>query len=157
MKFLIYLAVFVISNVLGLNFASANEAQLGIILGSSSGLSGKYDLGGDRALDAALAYSTDSKYGNYFHMDYLFNRARQFPVGSISPAVLYYGLGVRIINIKTGVDNGKSKIGIRAPIGLHTQMSNPDLEFFGEIAPALDIAPSTDLFIDVGIGVRIRF
>ena len=139
------------------NFALANEGQLGIILGSTTGLSGKFNLDAAHAVDGALSYSAYDKYGINFHADYLVNKARQFPVGGVNPLILYYGIGVRLINIRSGVDNGKSRIGVRTPIGLYHQINNPNLEIFGELAPVLDLTPGTDLSIDVGLGVRFRF
>lgn len=152
MKLLIFLGFFGLSNL-----AFANEAQFGVILGSTTGLSFKYDLGAGRAFDAALSWSNDSHYGSLFHADYLINQARQFAMGELSPNFLYYGIGLRLMNIRSGSDNGKTRLGIRAPIGIHHQISNPDLEFFGELVPTLDLTPSTDVDIDVGIGVRFRF
>lgn len=152
MKLLCFLFVLIISN-----YATANETQLGVILGSTTGLSFKYDLGAARAIDGALSYSADGKYGFSAHSDYLFNKARQFTLEELSPLNLYYGLGVRLLDILKGTDKGKARVGIRAPIGLYHQTNNPNLEFFGELVPILDLTPSTDVFIDVGLGVRIRF
>ena len=139
--------------------ASANEAQLGVILGSTTGLSGKYDLGGDRAIDGALAYSLNSRYGFAFHADYLFNKARQFNVGSVSPFALYYGLGARFEEIRNRYydETSSTRLGIRAPIGVYYRINDPNLELFGEIVPVLDLTPRSDVSFDVGLGVRFIF
>ncbi len=139
-------------------FASANEAQLGVILGSTTGLSAKYDLGGDRAIDGALAYSLSSRYGFAFHADYLFNKARQFNVGQ-APLSLYYGIGLRVEEIRHRYFNETSstRIGVRAPIGIFYRVADPSLELFAEIVPVLDFAPSSDVSFDAGIGVRFVF
>ena len=137
--------------------AFANEAQVGLVLGSTAGLSAKFDLGGNRAIDGVLAYSTDSTYGNYFHIDYLFDKARQFPLGNSTPAYLYYGPGIKIVNIRNGIDSGKTRIAFRGPIGLNFQTTNPNLEIFGELAPSVDLSPNTSVYVDVGVGVRFRF
>lgn len=152
MKLIYFLFVLIISN-----YAAANETQLGIIVGSTTGLSFKYNLGSDHAVDGALSYSTDGKYGFSAHADYLFNKARQLSLGELSPLNVYYGLGLRLLDILKGTDKGKARVGIRAPIGLYHQTNNPNLEFFGELVPILDLAPNSDVFIDVGLGVRIRF
>lgn len=152
MKLLIFSGLFLITVL-----ASANDGQIGIVLGSTNGISGKVDIGGSRSIDGVLAYSTDSKYGNYFHIDYIVEKARHFAMGTVSPVYLYYGPGLRLVNIRTGEDSGKTKIGFRGPIGVNAQSSNPDLEFFGELAPSVDLTPSTSVYIDVGIGVRFRF
>lgn len=152
MKLLIFSGFFLVTVL-----TSANEAQIGIVLGSTAGLSGKYDLGGNRSIDGVLAYSTDSKYGNYFHIDYIFDKARNFAMGSVTPVYLYYGPGLRVVNIRTGEDNGKTKLGFRGPIGVNVQTKNPDLEIFGEVAPTVDLTPSTSVYLEVGIGIRFRF
>ncbi len=139
------------------NFAFAEEAQLGLILGSTSGLSGKYVFDGDEAIDGALAYASDGKYGISIHADYLNNKARQFTLRQLNPLNMYYGVGLRIMNIRTGTDSGKSRLGLRAPIGLSLKTVKPDLEIFGELAAVLDVTPSTDVTIEVGIGARVRF
>ncbi|MEK6627385.1 MAG: hypothetical protein AABY53_02070 [Bdellovibrionota bacterium] len=152
MKFLICLPFLILSSR-----ASASENQIGVIIGSITGLSAKHNLGNNRAIDGALSYSINSRYGFSVHADYLVTNARIFNLGQIGPMNLYYGIGFRVQNIRTGVDSGNSRVSVRAPIGVFHQISNPDLEFFGEIAPALDITPSTDVSFEVGLGVRYRF
>ncbi|MGZ3724691.1 MAG: hypothetical protein ACXWQQ_02785 [Pseudobdellovibrio sp.] len=140
------------------NFASANETQLGLILGSITGISGKYDLGSDRALDAALAYSLDGRYGLSLHGDYLFNKQRTFAVNEINPLNLYYGIGLRLIEYRNrDTENGNSSLGVRFPVGIYYRTNNPKLELFGELAPVLELAHSTYLDVDAGIGVRLVF
>lgn len=140
-------------------FASANEAQLGVILGSTTGLSAKYDLGGDRAIDGALAYSLNSRYGFAFHVDYLFDNARRFNVGNVSPLSLYYGLGVRVEEIRNRYydESSSTRLGIRAPIGIHYRINDPNLELFAEIVPVLDLTPRSDVSFDAGLGLRFVF
>lgn len=154
MKLIICLTLLTIAN-----FANANEAQLGVIIGSTTGLSAKYDLGGDRAIDGALSYSTESRYGMSLHADYLFNKAHQFNIGDVNPLNLYYGLGVRLLSIRdrTYYNDSSSRIGIRGPIGILYRIPEPKLEFFGEIAPTLDLTPRTDVYFAVGLGVRFIF
>ena len=156
MKSIIYLVFFLVVIP-----AIAEEAQLGIILGSTSGLSFKNELGNewgkDRAIDAALSYSIQGKYGLSFHADYLFNRVRQFSFNQLSPVYLYYGLGGRTLNIRNGTDEGASRLGVRGPVGLHYRTSGPDLEFFGEVVPIVDLTPSSEINLDVGLGVRVIF
>lgn len=139
--------------------ANANEAQLGVILGSTTGLSAKYDLGGDRAIDGALSYSVESRYGMSLHADYLINNAHQFNVGDVNPLNLYYGIGVRLLDVRDReyYHNSATRIGIRGPIGILYRTHDPKLEIFGEIAPTLDVIPRTDVYFAVGLGVRFIF
>jgi len=157
MKPLIFLTALFFSNFIFSKLCLANETQLGVILGSTTGFSAKYDIGADHAIDGALSYSIDGKYGFSLHSDYLLNKERQFTIGKISPVNLYYGLGFRLLSIRSGTDNGNSKLGIRAPLGVHYRINRPDLEIFGELAPVLDVTPRTDIYINVGLGVRFIF
>lgn len=152
MKPIIYLIIF-----LSASSAIAEEVQLGIILGSTSGLSFKDEIGSDRAIGAALSYSIQGKYGLSLHADYLFNRIRQFSFSQLSPVFLYYGLGARTLNIRTGTDEGSTRIGVRGPVGVHYRTTGPNLEFFGEVVPIVDLTPSSQINVDVGLGVRVIF
>jgi hypothetical protein len=153
MKLALCLLVFIFSNL-----ASANETQLGLIIGSITGVSAKYDLGGDRALDAALAYSLDGRYGLSLHGDYLFNKARTFNVNQVDPLNLYYGAGIRLISYRNRDNESRDgNVGIRFPVGVYYRTNNPALELFGELAPVLELTRSTGVDIDAGIGARLVF
>lgn len=133
------------------------EVQLGVIVGSMTGISTKYNLGNNNAIAGALAYKFDGRNGLSLHADYLFDKARQFDLGNLSPLNFYYGVGVRLVNIIDGSDNGRTRAGVRIPFGLNFLTYNPNLEIFGELVPVLDLAPRTDVYIDVGVGLRVRF
>lgn len=137
--------------------AVAEEMQLGVILGSLTGISGKYRLDSGRAIDGALAYTFDGRKGMSIHADYLIDPARRLNAGELTPLNLYYGLGARVSDITDGSDKGKARLGIRAPIGINYLTVNPNLELFGELVPVLDLAPSTDVHLNAGIGARFRF
>lgn len=151
MKCLLFIVAIVFS---GINAFAENEA--GFVLGTASGFSGMVDLNGNRAFDVGLAFNSDSS--TYLYGDYLFNNARSFDLkGSATPMTLYYGLGVRVMTIKGGKNDGKSSVGPRAPIGLHYKIVNPDISLFGELAPVLNLTPEGGVDITAGVGVRIRF
>ena len=148
-----FLAVLILA---GFSFANAHE--VGVIVGSESGLSAKFDLVHEnRSIDLALAYNVNSSSALSFHIDYLFDNARTFQIKDAGPLNMYYGLGVRFINIDSGANKGKTEIGARAPLGVDYKITNPDVTFFGELAIVLDFAPNSDVDIDAGVGVRIRF
>ena len=152
MKSLITLVAVVV--FCGLTARAENEA--GFVLGTASGFSGMFDLRQNRAVDVGLAFNSDSS--TYLYGDYLFNNARSFDLkGSATPMTLYYGLGARLMTIKGGKNDSKSSVGIRAPIGLHYKIVNPDISLFGEIAPVLNLTPEGGVDITAGVGVRIRF
>lgn len=133
------------------------EMQLGVILGSPTGISGKMSLGNNRAIDAALAYSLSDDLDLVLQADYLIENARSFNINAPQPLELYFGIGARIAIVEQGKHEDELAIGPRAPVGISYTISNPNLMFFGELALILNIVPDTDVDLDAGIGVRYRF
>ncbi len=129
-----------------------NEA--GVALGTATGFSGLLSTSSNRAIDIGLAYSTNSVFNLY--ADYLITNARLIKAGQV-PLNLYYGLGFRLQNINSGKNDGKTAIGPRAPVGLTYLLNNPDVTFFTEVAPVLDIIPETSVEVMLEVGARIRF
>ena len=153
MKF--FLATITIYLLIGNSFAK--EFQLGIVLGAPTGISAKANLEENRSIDAALAYSLADDLGLEFHADYLVEKARTFFIQGGGPIDLYYGIGARLVSITKGKHDGNAAFGPRAPLGLTYQINNPGIEFFGELALAFDVIPSTNLDLEGGIGLRYRF
>lgn len=135
--------------------AQATSA-IGVVIGDPTGLSGRLGLDSGHSLEGAIASSSSRYEGLHIHATYLTDRARSFSTHE-GPIDLYYGIGVRIININDGKYDGDTAIGPRAPLGLLYNFNNPDIEIFGELSLALDITPKTDVDLDIGIGVRFRF
>ena len=135
----------------------AKEYQLGFVLGAPTGISGKMEMGGNRSVDAVLAYSLYRHQNLVFHSDYLVEKAHSYDVHATSPLDLYYGIGVRMGFIDGGKHDGDLAIGPRAPIGVNFKVQNPNLELFGEVAAALDLAPETNFDVEAGLGIRYRF
>jgi len=133
------------------------EYQLGVEVGTQAGISGKLELGKNRAMDGLLAYSLAHDLELEFHSDYLIENQHSFNINAPSPLELYLGIGARFAKIGRGRHEGEIVIGPRAPVGVMYKMSNPNLEFFGEIALAFDIIPYTNLDLEAGLGVRYRF
>lgn len=133
--------------------------EIGVILGSTTGLSGKFNLPAqNRSVDFGLGYKMNSTSSLSLHADYLIENARFVRLSTADVFALYYGLGARLININSdGVNKGKTSFGPRAPIGLEYKINNPDISLFGEAALALDLIPQTLVEFQAGIGVRLRF
>lgn len=153
MKIFLAVLVFLIAQS---SFAR-EEYQLGVILGAPTGLSGKAELGKNRAIDAALAYSLASDLGLEFHIDYLIENAHAFNINAPSPLELYFGFGARFAVINGGKHDNDLSIGPRVPVGVSYKMSNPNIEFFGELALDLDIIPDSNVDLEAGVGARYRF
>lgn len=142
--------------LLGTQHARAENA-LGIVIGDPTGLSGRFGVSADNSIEGALAFTSEHYHGLHLHGTYLWDRARTFHVQSGGAIDMYYGLGARIISINSGEHDGDVALAARAPIGLLFKINNPNLEFFAELAAALNVTPNVNADLDVGIGCRIRF
>ncbi|KYG69918.1 hypothetical protein AZI85_15960 [Bdellovibrio bacteriovorus] len=140
-----------------LTFKAYADSAVGVVIGDPTGVSGRLGLDGKHSLEGALAYSSGHYDGLHIHATYLWDRARTFAVQRGGPIETYYGLGVRLINFNKGEHDGELAIGPRAPLGLLYNIDNPDIEIFGEVSLAVDLMPETNVDLDLGIGVRLRF
>jgi len=148
--------------------ASAQQSGFGagIMVGDPTGVSVKYWLNDDRALDGGLAWGVWR--GSYFHLhgDYLFHNSTLITV-SKGKLPLYYGPGLRLRSWSGDQywDNGKwhdydgsrVDIGVRFPVGLAYLFDGAPVDIFLEVAPTLDLTPATSFEIDGGIGARYWF
>ena len=129
----------------------ANEFSLGVAAISPTGLSAKFWLADKHAIDFFGSWSFSSDKYN-FHADYLIHDFNLLKVDE-NPMAFYYGVGARI------KDEEKEDliIGIRMPFGISYLMSKVPIDVFGEVAPRVNIVPSTNFGLDVMIGIRYRF
>ncbi len=163
MKYVLSILVFL--------YALGSKAQssgfgAGIILGEPTGISVKGWISGDRAIDGALAWSLRS--GSYFslHADYLFHNMDLISI-SKGRLPLYYGPGARLRSW-TGnrywdhgrwhdYDGSRASFGIRFPVGLDYLPDKAPVDVFLEVAPSLDLLPSTSFDVGAAIGARYWF
>ena len=144
----VIVAVFIISN---LNFAQQKGFGLGVVLGEPTGISAKYWLSSGTALDFGLGYSfTSSKSLFDFYADYVFHSSDM--INSTENFVVYYGPGARL-----KITESKSRLGVRGVIGILWLPGGTNFDLFVEVAPILDIIPSTKFDIAGGIGGRYFF
>jgi hypothetical protein len=134
---------------------------VGVIIGEPTGLSVKSWLNNTHAVDAGAAWSFSENESFQFHADYLihdFNLLR--PADLEGRVSLFYGLGGRI-KLEDDDGSGRNKddtlVGIRIPLGITYHFPRQPVELFGEFVPILDIAPDTDLDINLAIGARLYF
>ena len=134
------------------NIAQDKNFGIGIILGEPTGLSGKYWLSEDRAVDAALAYSfLDDNKSFAFHANYLYHLNGIIDKHYKMP--LYYGFGVRL-RLRENKDNS---FGIRGVIGLIIYLREAPVDIFFEAAPVFRLLPDTNIDFDIAIGARYFF
>jgi len=122
---------------------------IGVMVGTPTGLSGKYWVSSENAIDVGLAWSFTDEGFLHIHGDYLWH----FPnaIKSSQRFVLYAGLGARL-----GLGND-ARIGVRVPGVFEWWSRYMPLDVFLEIAPVLDLAPKTKFSFNGAIGVRFFF
>jgi hypothetical protein len=141
--------------------AQRGQTAVGVIVGEPTGVSFKHWLDDRSAIDAALGWSFESRTSVHLHADWLWHDFSIFsPDRGELP--LYYGVGLRFKggrddNRPGRGDRGKDRFGVRVPVGVAYHLDNRPLEFFAEIVPILDLAPSTKLNLNAAIGARWYF
>jgi len=130
--------------------AQSGKFGVGIIAGEPTGLSLKYKLSQNNAIDAAAAWSFLKEAAFHVHADYLFH---DYSLINVTKGRLpfYYGIGARLKLSE------KSRVGVRIPLGLAYEFANSPVDIFLEVVPLLDLAPSTELNLNGAVGVRFYF
>jgi len=132
--------------------AEKGEFDLGIAVGSPSGFIAKYWTSERTAIDIFGEWSFDSNEYKA-HADVLYHDFDKIKLEDARIA-FYYGGGIRI----TFADNSDDdEVGIRIPFGLDYFFSDFPADVFGELAPRINVYPSTNVGMDVMIGIRYRF
>jgi hypothetical protein len=145
---------FIISIVMCSSAMALNEGDkaLGLMLGNPSGLTGKYWLEDNVAIDAGLGISLGGRSKVSAHSDYLLHRESAFYFNDTHPLDLYYGGGLRM---KFGDDD--IDLGIRAPVGVVHNLADQKADVFLEVAPILDLFARFGLEIHLLAGGRYYF
>lgn len=133
--------------------AAGGDVGLGIIAGEPTGLSLKTWLGDTNALDAASGWSLGENEWLYLHVDYLHHRY-DLHVPELDRGVPYYfGIGGRVLLR----DGHESRLGVRIPLGLDYVFDDSRFDVFIEVAPIVNLIPSTGFDLSGGIGARFWF
>jgi hypothetical protein len=145
----------------GKQFEANKTFGLGLELGTPVGLTGKYFISGDRAIDFGVgdSYSYFGRSGLNVYGDYLFH-----PVSLASTEdfelPLYIGLGARFWDFAaTGTSNAVA-IGFRVPVGISFDFNNVPIDTFIQLAPVLDFFANYDphtVYLDFDFTVGIRY
>jgi hypothetical protein len=131
------------------NYAQDKGLGLGIIIGEPTGLSGKYWLNNNNALDFGLAYSfVRHNSAVSLHADYLYHAFDVIKSDYRFP--IYYGFGARL-RLVDGDDNA---LGARGVIGVAWLSDKLPIDVFLELVPVFNLFPSTSLNFDMGFGAR---
>lgn len=153
-KIVIILLLLAVSSA---NARTQDDFGIGVIVGEPTGLSLKYWLDEDYAIDGAAAWSYSENDSFQLHGDYLFHNYDlleddQWPV--------YYGIGARL---KFKNDDGRghnedhAMFGIRFPVGITYLFDDEPLDLFFEFVPVLDLSPDFELNLNAAVGLRFYF
>ena len=130
---------------------------LGVIVGEPTGLSLKYWLDKDTAIDGAAAWSFSENDSFQLHGDYLIHN---YDLLEADELPLYYGLGARL-KFKDSDGRGRNEdhaiFGIRFPLGITYLFDEVPFDVFAELVPVLDVAPDADVDLNAAIGFHFYF
>lgn len=141
---------------------SENKIGLGVMVGEPTGISLKVWTSNTTAFDAGLAWSLDGRNAVHIHADYLWHNFSVFG-NDIEPGQLpvYYGIGGRVVLVDDEPDpNGDDDdaiVGVRVPVGINYLFEDNPIGLFLEVAPIVNLVPSTDLDVDAALGARFYF
>lgn len=152
--------LFILSTLIALAMSGAANAAdfgLGIIIGSPTGISAKYGLSQNHAIDGALAWDLSE---NHIHLssDYLWIKRGGLNLEQVA-LDWYFGVGGRVVvyNRPKNSRDDDYAIGVRGPIGVGYTFKDPRIEIFGELALIMNLIESTSVNIEGGIGARFHF
>ena len=135
-----------------------DQLGLGLILGEPTGLSVKYWLDEEHAVDGAIGWSFWDEDGFQVHADYLWHFFELVqPEGVSGKMPVYFGVGGRL---KFQEDNGRhddddhTVLGVRAPAGISYLFPGKPFEVFAEVAPILDLTPDVELNFSLAVGMH---
>jgi hypothetical protein len=143
--------------VASVNARTHDDFGIGIIVGEPTGLSLKYWLDEEHAVDGAAAWSYSENDSFQLHSDYLIHNYDWLESDKLP---VYYGIGARV---KFKDDDGRGRnenhaiFGIRAPIGITYLFEDEPVDLFFEVVPVLDLSPEVELDINAALGIRFYF
>lgn len=127
------------------------QVGLGLMIGEPTGISFKYWTSNRNAIDAGLAWSLGQYDAIHIHADYLWHNFSTFGEVEEGELPLYYGIGGRM-----AFAENDAVIGVRVPVGISYIFEEAPLDLFLEVAPTINLAPSTDFDINGALGIRVH-
>ena len=153
-------AVFAIVIALAPSRAEANDKGIfgaGLIIGEPTGLSVKYYLGDNVAVDGAIGGAFLGKgvqvHGDVLWHPWILEKKPSF----VLP--VYFGPGIRVLDRNAGGgDNDHFRIGLRGVAGVLFDFTEAPLDVFLEVAGVVDYRTKGDRFgIDINLGAGVRY
>lgn len=150
------LTVTLLSLFISISFSSLAQAQqadkdlgIGIMVGEPTGITLKSWMNSKNAFDVGLAWSLGRYDAINIQADYLWHNYNVFDEVKTGSLPFYYGVGGRVV-----LADNDAVIGVRVPVGVNYLFEDSPVGLFMEIAPILNLAPSTDFDVDGSVGVR---
>lgn len=128
------------------------KAGLGIVVGEPTGISFKYNMNDENAIDAAAAWSLSGDNDLHLRADYIYHRYDVITVKK-GRLPLFFGVGGRV----EFRENADDRVGIRFPIGLDYYFAGSPFDVFVEVVPVLEVAPDTEFDLEGALGGRFWF
>jgi hypothetical protein len=147
MKAFLFAILFVTINAM----ATEGDMGLGAMLGNPTGLSAKYWLDDNKAIDGGAGFSFGNDSDFSLHSDFLLHSEGALVMNDKHPLDVYFGLGGRV---KFADD---IQVGARVPIGLAYKTENNGSDMFFEVAPVIDFISRVGVDLNVLIGARYYF
>ncbi len=119
--------------------------------GLKNGISAKYWLDEENAVDAVLSFASGDYEYTYFHADYLVHRFGLVNVED-GKVPLYFGLG-----LFTEDDDKIATSGFRVPVGFSYLLKDAPLDIYIEVAPTVVSGDINGFYIAGGFGFRYYF
>ena len=157
------IALFLLCCIPSMVLAQDNSFGLGIILGEPTGVSAKLWLSRRSAVDGAIAWSFVDTDHLHLHGDYLWHNYDIIGINVEKGKLpLYYGIGARIrFESRPGhiahSTEDKSRFGVRGVFGIDYIFATAPFDLFFEIAPIMDLVPSSDFSLSAALGFRYFF
>jgi hypothetical protein len=138
--------------------ARSGGVGLGLTVGDPTGLTVKFPLSGNTAIDAAIGADTvDRGDDGQLHVDWLIAPAI-LGRGNGVTVPLYFGIGGVLEFDGNRRNDDDIDLGVRAPLGIAIELSRTPLEFFFELGLeviVVDAGRDDDNFdLDGALGVR---
>ena len=151
----IILVMILMSGFVGSVSLAGEETGYGVILGVPSGINVRHWIAEDRSLEANAGWSILNGSKFMLNASYLWNKKDVLELKE-ETFDLSFGAGLSV-RTKSGSQDGEVVFGPRLPIGVSYYFTNPKIELFGEAGLNVGIVPSSDIYMDAGLGVRFYF
>jgi hypothetical protein len=128
--------------------AQNSNLGVGAVINNPTGLSAKYWVSDDIAVDAAFSFSLADNFSEaYLHSDVL----KHTDTINSEALELYYGMGLRLL---WGDIYNDLNAGLRWPLGTEYSFADTNVKGFFELAPTLDFTPDARFFFGGAVGMR---